>query len=150
MPKIRHIAIATSDPEKTAAFFKSAFDFEEIQRFGDFSGGKPGKSYGMYLSDGTLNLAIIKFGWSQGGKPLDFAGIHHFGIEVEDVDAYTKKLEELGAEFFIKRPESARDAFYEAKFLGPENILMDIADKPWAGSTPAREEEKQPVAASKA
>jgi len=136
MPKIRHIALATLDPEKTAAFFKEGFGFAEIQRFGDFTGGTPGKSYGMYLSDGTLCLAIIRFGWSQAGKPLDFVGVHHFGIQVENLEEYTARIEALGAEFLNKRPAGQEATFYEAKFLTPDRVLMDIAEEPWAGSEP--------------
>lgn len=140
MPKIRHIALATLDPEKTAAFFVQGFGFREVQRFGDFTGRTAGKSYGMYLSDGVLNLAIIRFGWSQAGKPLDFTGVHHFGIEVEDLEASTARLEALGAQFLGKRPENNGYTFYEAKFLGPEGTLMDIAESPWIGSRPADQE----------
>jgi len=139
MPKIRHIALASLDPAKTAAFFVEGFGFRELQRFGDFSGNTPGKSYGMYLTDGTLSLAIIRFGWSQAGKPLDFTGIHHFGIEVEDVDAHSAKLAALGADFFAQPAHKDPNAFYETKFVGPDGILMDIADKPWIGSVPAEQ-----------
>ena len=35
MPKLRHIALATKDPEATAAFYCKAFDFKEVGRVGD-------------------------------------------------------------------------------------------------------------------
>jgi hypothetical protein len=35
-----------------------------------------GSSYGVFLSDGTISLAILRFGWDQ-GPGLDFRGIHH-------------------------------------------------------------------------
>jgi hypothetical protein len=41
---------------------------------------------GVFLSDGTLNMAILKFKTDQLGKGLDYRGIHHFGMLVEDVD----------------------------------------------------------------
>lgn len=143
MPKIRHIALAAKDPEATADFYIKAFGFKETQRFGDFTGKTPGKSYGMYLSDGTLNLAIIRFGWSQGGKDLDFYGIHHFGVEVDDVNAFTEKLESLGAECLVRppeRPDQGEHIFYEVKFRAPDDVIIDIADKPWLGSKPAKSE----------
>ena len=34
MAKIRHIALATRDPEKVAAFYKAAFDMKEVGRAG--------------------------------------------------------------------------------------------------------------------
>jgi catechol 2,3-dioxygenase-like lactoylglutathione lyase family enzyme len=139
MPKIRHIAIATQDPEAMAQFLCKGFEFKELRRFGDFSGKAEGKSYGMYLTDGTLNLAIIKFGWSQGGKSLDFVGLHHFGVEVDDIDEYAKRLESLGADCFAEKPKDT-SVFYEVKFTGPEGLLFDISDKPWLGSKSAKSE----------
>ncbi len=32
MPKLRHLALATKDPEKTAEFYKTAFGFKEIRK----------------------------------------------------------------------------------------------------------------------
>ena len=40
----------------------------------------------MFLTDGTLNIAILKFGDDQLGKGLDYTGIHHFGVVVDDVE----------------------------------------------------------------
>ena len=89
------------------------FDFVEVhltQARGE------GSSYGVFLSDGTISLAILRFGWDQ-GPGLDFRGIHHFGVLVEDVDASIEKLEKLGAECFARRPPDVK-TFYETKFHG--------------------------------
>jgi catechol 2,3-dioxygenase-like lactoylglutathione lyase family enzyme len=50
MARIKHIAIRTPDPEKTAAFYKEVFGLQEV--------GQAGRGY--YLSDGHINLAILK------------------------------------------------------------------------------------------
>ena len=131
MAKLRHIAIAAEDPYATAEFFKKAFDFVEVHR--THPAGE-GKSYGVFLSDGTINMAVLRFGWDQ-GHGLDFRGIHHLGVLVDDVDAYIEKLEKLGADCFARRPESAK-GFYETKFHGPDGIVFDIADHPWRGAAP--------------
>jgi catechol 2,3-dioxygenase-like lactoylglutathione lyase family enzyme len=131
MAKLRHIAIAAEDPYATAEFFKEAFDFVEVHR--THPAGE-GKSYGVFLSDGTINMAVLHFGWDQ-GHGLDFRGIHHLGVLVDDVDAYTEKLEKLGAKCFARRPESMK-GFYETKFRGPDKVVFDIADHPWRGSAP--------------
>ena len=83
MPKLRHIALAAEDPFAAAEFYKQAFDFTEVSRIE--KSDDPKKSYGVFLSDGTLSLAVLHFGWDQ-GPGLDFRGIHHFGVLVEDVD----------------------------------------------------------------
>ena len=143
MAKLRHIAIAAEDPFATAAFYKQAFEFKEVRRL---EPGEPGKTYGVFLSDGTLNMAILRFGWDQ-GPGLDFRGIHHFGVLVEDVDEMIEKLESLGAKCFARRPESQK-GFYETKFHGPDKVVFDITDHPWLGSAPLDAEaaaEKAPV-----
>ncbi len=138
MPKLRHIAIAAEDPEKMAEFYKRAFDFKEV--------GRPNGvlADGVFLSDGTLNMAILKFKTDQLGKGLDYRGIHHFGVLVEDVDEFSKKLESLGAEYYIDRThQDANSGYFEKKFYGPERILFDIAEHPWAGSEPLAAEIKE-------
>jgi len=132
MAKLRHIAIAAEDPYATAEFYKQAFDFVEVRRT---EPAGPGKSYGVFLSDGTLNMAILKFKTDQLGKGMDFRGIHHFGVLVEDVDAFSKKLESLGAEHYIDQGQGGHQAgYFEKKFFGPEGILFDIAEHGWAGA----------------
>src|ERR1700733_14445107 len=79
MPKLRHIAIAANDPEAMANFYKKAFDFVEV--------GRPNGvlADGVFLSDGTLNMAILKFKTDQLGKGMEFRGIHHFGVLLEEI-----------------------------------------------------------------
>ncbi len=50
MTRIKHIAIRTPDPEKTAAFYKDVFGLKEVGQ----------ARTGFYLSDGYINLAILK------------------------------------------------------------------------------------------
>ena len=131
MPKLRHIAIAAEDPEAMAEFYKKAFDFEEV--------GRPNGvlADGVFLSDGTLNMAILKFKTDQLGKGMDYRGIHHFGVLVEDVDEFSKKLETLGAKHYIDQGQGGHQAgYFEKKFYGPEGILFDIAEHGWAGAEP--------------
>jgi len=127
MPKLRHIAIAAEDPEAMAEFYKKAFDFVEV--------GRPNGvlADGVFLSDGTLNIALLKFKTDQLGKGMDFRGIHHFGILVEDVDEFSKKLESLGAEHYIDQGQGGHQAgYFEKKFFGPERVLFGT-DMPLGG-----------------
>ena len=93
MAKIRHIALATKDPEKVANFYKAAFEMKEVGRSGP-PNPKPGQVYGVYLSDGTLNMAILNFGNDdQLGKGPDYVGLHHFGVLVDDLASARKHVE---------------------------------------------------------
>jgi len=84
MPKLRHIAIAAEDPEAMAEFYKKAFDFKEVGRPNGYLAD------GVFLSDGTLNMAILKFKTDSSARAWISAAFHHFGVLVEDVDAFTK------------------------------------------------------------
>ena len=146
VPQIRHIALATNDPDKTAAFYKQGFGFREITRTKQSDDPKQ-VAYGVYLSDGTLNLAILKFkNVDQLGRGLDYVGLHHFGIQVaDDLEGWIKKLESHGAECFMRRPESLKDVFFETKFRGPDGVVFDVSEHPWGGTEPIKELAAQPA-----
>jgi catechol 2,3-dioxygenase-like lactoylglutathione lyase family enzyme len=132
MPKLRHIALATNDPDKTAEFYKTAFGFKEIRKVSS------DLAHGYFLSDGTLNIAILRFAkYDQLGKGLDYVGLHHFGVVVDDVDECASKLETMGAECFMKpATEERAKGYFEVKFRGPDGVVFDISDRPWPGSEP--------------
>ena len=131
MAKLRHIAIACKDPDAMADFYIKAFDFKNVRT----SDGP--LAYGHHLSDGTIDLAILRFKTDQIGKGMDYTGLHHFGILVEDVDEFTKRLDGLGAEHYIDQGHGGNQAgYFEKKFYGPERVLFDIAEHGWAGAEP--------------
>ena len=133
MAKIRHIALATDDPEGTARFYKQVFEFREVGRTGRPDDPK-GIAWGIYLTDGTLNLAVLKFkNVDQIGRGLDYVGIHHFGILVDDADAYRARLEGAGAPCVMEMPPGAA---FETKFRGPDGVVFDVSEQPWVGCAP--------------
>ena len=91
MARIKHIAIRTPDPEKTAAFYKDVFGLKEVGQ----------ARAGVYLSDGYINLAILRSRTEDTGEgPRDgagYAGIHHLGFMVDDIDDACRKLDLAGA-----------------------------------------------------
>ena len=85
MAKIKHIAIRTTDVEKTVAFYKEVFDLKQVGR----------GLNGIYLSDGHINLAILKYQPENNQEPTKI-GVDHLGFMVEDVDGTLAKLSALG------------------------------------------------------
>ena len=128
MAKLRHLAIACKDPDAMAEFYKKAFDFELVRT----SDGP--LAYGHHLSDGTIDLAILRFKTDQIGKGMDYTGLHHFGILVEDVDKAAEKVEALGGSHYMDQNDPARTGGFEVKLYGPEGVLFDVAEHPWTGS----------------
>jgi catechol 2,3-dioxygenase-like lactoylglutathione lyase family enzyme len=130
MAKLRHIAIAAKDPDAMADFYVKAFDFKIVR-----SNDGP-LAYGHHLSDGTIDLAILRFKTDQIGRGMDYTGLHHFGILVEDVDDAAKVAEALGGKHYMDQADAARTGAFEDQMYGPEGVLFDIAEHPWTGTEP--------------
>ena len=128
MAKLRHLAIAAKDPDAMADFYMKAFDFKLVRT----SDGP--LAYGHHISDGTIDLAILRFKSDQIGKGMDYTGLHHFGILVENVDEAQKAVEALGGTHYMDQENSDRAGGFEVKLYGPEGVLFDIAEHPWTGS----------------
>ena len=128
MAKLRHLAIACKDPDKMAEFYMKAFDFKNVRT----SDGP--LAYGHHLSDGTIDLAILRFKTDQIGKGMDYTGLHHFGILVEDLDETAKIVAAQGGKHYMNQENPERTGGFEVKMYGPEGVLFDIAEHAWTGS----------------
>jgi catechol 2,3-dioxygenase-like lactoylglutathione lyase family enzyme len=134
MYKIRHIALASDHPGQAADFYKQWFGFRELSRFGipEDPSAEAKRPSGVFLTDGTINIAILKFDNDQLGKGLDFVGIHHFGMVVEDTDEWVKRLTAAGVESVPYEAPPGTHA--ELKFRGPDGVVFDITSHLWAGA----------------
>ncbi|HYY88082.1 MAG TPA: VOC family protein [Chloroflexota bacterium] len=137
MPKLRHIALHTPDPEKTAEFYKRVFDMHEVGRTNS------SLATGIYLSDGTINMAVLKFKTVEAADRHDglgpVLGLHHFGFWVEDAEEVRRRLAENGAEFREQVDPAAKasgSSFFEEKYRGPDSVMIDISEHGWAGAEP--------------
>ena len=132
--RIRHIAIASDHPGKAADFYKDTFGFKELRRFGldpsrpDFAA----RPSGVFLTDGAINIAILKFNDDQLGRGIDYVGLHHFGVVVDDTEAWMARFEKMGLERVPYTPPPNGQA--ETKYRGPDGVVFDITDHPWEGS----------------
>jgi catechol 2,3-dioxygenase-like lactoylglutathione lyase family enzyme len=130
MLKIRHIALASQHPGHAAEFYKNAFGWRELART-----GKHDDPAGVVLSDGSINVTILRFQTDQIGKGLAYEGFHHMGVLVDDVDAERARLEAMGVPCIVDAHEIPNNAQFEIKFQGPSDIVFDITDVAWPGST---------------
>ena|SRR5882757_7350704 len=132
MGKIRHLAFATQDPDKLRDFFETAFGFETLG-FHDSE-----RATGYMMTDGAINLGVFTFKTDQLGKGMDYTGLHHFGVRVDDADACVGSVLSMGAEVFVDEmelsPLTDGRAKRPDKFRGFEGLVFDVADKPWPGS----------------
>jgi catechol 2,3-dioxygenase-like lactoylglutathione lyase family enzyme len=136
MPRIRHVAIATEDPEGTAKFYKDALGLFEVGKV------QSALAEGYYLSDGYINLAILKYRTDEvattEGAPRH-AGIHHLGFEVEDMEASQASMIKAGATPHLEQHVNAaakdRESLnVELKYSGPDGVTLDLSAAGWVTS----------------
>lgn len=133
MARIRHIAIATRDPEATKRFYIEGLGLKEVGKVNSPT------SEGYYLSDGHVNFAVLKFKYDDPAMTegaLRYTGLHHFGVEVENMDEARARIEKAGA---AHRPypgteEMAKHGNVEVKFTGPDGVTIDLSEHGWLGT----------------
>lgn len=122
--RIRHIAMVTSDLERSAGLYEDVFGFKrmgEVRTPGNYPG------LALPLSDGEVNFQLLKPNddvprqeWAYGTL-----GPNHVGIEVEDtrsvIDALTDRgIEVYGIDSSVEPPQ-----FF--KFRDPDGTEIDVA-----------------------
>jgi glyoxylase I family protein len=139
MAQLKHLAIATQDPDKTAAFFTEVFD---MTIKGEINSRN---ATGYYLTDGNINIALLKYkndpaAGAEFGR--DFSGIHHLGFQVADIEETAEKFQKAGypprhdiniAQGLGANPNKDNA---EYKYQGPDGIIIDVSEKGWVGTTP--------------
>ena len=94
MAQIRHIAISSDDTERLARFYKEVFGFWQ-------SRPTPEGRKTVYLTDGHVELAILENTNQQNSN-----GLHHFGIQTDDMDDTVNRIEKIRPAKAILRPGS--------------------------------------------
>jgi catechol 2,3-dioxygenase-like lactoylglutathione lyase family enzyme len=126
MPRLRHIALSVKDIERAADFYCAAFGMTRSAK------SEGATAHRIYLSDGVINLALLQYKSEVGSglKDTGFAGPHHFGFVVEDLEDAGAAIKAAGGEFFFDLGKPGDDGF-ERKFRDPEGIIFDINTEGW-------------------
>jgi catechol 2,3-dioxygenase-like lactoylglutathione lyase family enzyme len=130
MARIKHIALSTDDPAKTAEFYKDVFGLSELRREPKDTGAD-----GVWLSDGYIYFAILKYGGEDTpklGEGTSTRGVHHIGFYVDDLEGAHATLEEAGC---VEAPGSSK---VNRKFKGPDGLMLDVRARGWDEQIKAR------------
>lgn len=132
MARIKHIALTTKDPAAVADFYKRALGLREVRR---------NARGAVFLTDGYLNLAILNWKTAKdadvGAHGDNFSGIHHFGVEVEDLDAASSRLASAGGTPLSQKDqldaamEAGGHRNFEMKWAGPDGVVIDLSHTGW-------------------
>jgi lactoylglutathione lyase len=124
--RLRHIALSVADPAESAKFFCDSFGFKSVGEY-------PNK---VYLTDGTMNLALIRFEGQVPGftSKEKFFGIAHFGMWVDDLEEAKRNVEAAGGKYLTGAPPADSTALYEVKYTGPHGVVFDVTHSGWVGA----------------
>ena len=117
MNRIVHIAVKVDDLEGATQFYEKVFGFALA------ADGQVRDHRSRHLSDGTIDLALIKYD-SEESAEAKAAGegpcIHHFAIEVDDVERYLAEIRRFGCDV-ISDP-----GVIPIKFRAPGGTVAEI------------------------
>ena len=118
MNRIVHLALKVEDLDKTTEFYQKVFGFREVET------KKTRDHLSRHLTDGALDFTLIKYDDDTESAESKASGegpcIHHFAIEVDDLDTYSKQLKQYGCEI-ISDP-----GVIPVKFRAPGGTVAEL------------------------
>ena len=127
LPAIRHVGINTKDPDRLAEFYEFIFSMKEVER----KELPATATKAIYLSDGTVNLALIK------NSPVLKPGIQLLGFQVESLAKIEECLKQpYGLTYKGEPPLEIRhrssDSPYKEMWLqDPDGNYVDLSEEGW-------------------
>ena len=122
LTRIQHAAIVSENFVREAKFYESVFGMKR---------SKPGSAeeekairtnYAVSIGDGYVGVTVI------GRKPGYVPGLHHFGVDVDDVDEAIARIKKNYPEVAVlKRPSNRPFATYGAH--DPEGNYFDLTQE---------------------
>ena len=96
MSRIVHLALKVDNLDRTAHFYREVFGFKEMNT------AKVRDHTSRHLSDGVLDVALIKYDAGTESAESKAAGegpcIHHFAVEVDDIKEATRQVKAYNCE----------------------------------------------------
>jgi len=122
LTRIQHAAIVSENFAREARFYEAVFGMKR---------SKPGSAeeekairtnYAISISDGYVGVTVI------GRKPGYVPGLHHFGVDVDDVEEAIRRIKRNYPEVAVlKRPSNRPFASYGAH--DPEGNYFDLTQE---------------------
>ena len=117
MPRINHIALKVTDLEAATRFYENVYGFRQVHT------GRSRGHISRHMTDGYVDLALMVYDSEDDAEAkLVGAGpaIHHFGIEVDDHEAFAAKVAANGGVILSKPGE------VPIKYRAPDGTIAEI------------------------
>ena len=120
--KIQHAAIISENFVREARFFEAAFGMKRSKPGSEEEQKAIRTNYAVSVSDGYVGMTII------GRKPGYVPGLHHFGVDVDNVDEAIGRIKKAyPGVAVLKRPSNRPFATYGAH--DPEGNYFDLTQE---------------------
>lgn len=117
-PRIVHLALKVDDLERTKAFYRDVFGFTEVKT------KKVRDHTSAHLTDGNIDFALLRYDADADSAESRAAGagpcIHHFAVEVEDLDAAKTQILTYGCEII------SDEGVVPIKFRAPGGTIAEL------------------------
>jgi lactoylglutathione lyase len=118
MNRIVHLALKVEDLDKTTEFYEKVFGFREVET------RKTRDHLSRHLTDGALDFTLMKYDDGTQSAESKASGegpcIHHFAIEVEDLNKATAEIKGYGCQI-ISDP-----GVIPVKFRAPGGTVAEL------------------------
>jgi predicted enzyme related to lactoylglutathione lyase len=120
--KIQHAAIVSENFVREAKFYEAIFGMKRSKPGSEEEQKAIRNNYAVSISDGYVGVTVI------GRKPGYIPGLHHFGVDVDDVDEAMSRIKKNYPEVAVlKRPSNRPFATYGAH--DPEGNYFDLTQE---------------------
>jgi catechol 2,3-dioxygenase-like lactoylglutathione lyase family enzyme len=117
MSLLNYLAIMCDDPATMRDWYQRWFGFEELNHTREGT---------VYLTDGHINLALLKRGAAVGESKQE-RGLHHFGFQIPSIVEVERNLEDFDPAIRIER-RPKEDPYAEYRIVDPEGIIVDLSE----------------------
>ena len=109
LTRIQHFAIVSENFVREAKFYESVFDMKRSKPGSEEEQKAIRTNYAVSISDGYVGVTVI------GRKPGYVPGLHHFGVDVDDVNEAIARVKKNYPDVAVlKRPSNRPFATYGA------------------------------------
>jgi len=122
LTRIQHFAIVSENFVREAKFYESVFGMKRSKPGSEEEPKAIRTNYAVSISDGYVGVTVI------GRKPGYVPGLHHFGVDVDDVNEAIRRVRKNYPEVAVlKRPSNRPFATYGAH--DPEGNYFDLTEE---------------------
>jgi catechol 2,3-dioxygenase-like lactoylglutathione lyase family enzyme len=122
LTRIQHFAIVSENFVREAKFYETAFGMKRSKPGSEEEQKAIRTNYAVSISDGYVGVTVI------GRKPGYVPGLHHFGVDVDNVDEGIARIKKNYPQVAVlKRPSNRPFATYGAH--DPEGNYFDLTQE---------------------